>query len=59
MTSFTALDGVTPLLRLKDVTITCKRMQRSLSIGGCNGGKLEEAEDLECVYIVNCVLESK
>ena len=34
MTSFTALDGVTSFLRLKDVTITCKRMRRSLSIGG-------------------------
>ena len=34
MTSFMALDGVTLCLRLKDVTITCKRMRRSLSIGG-------------------------
>ena len=34
MTSFMALDGVTSFLRLKDVTITCKRMRRSLSIGG-------------------------
>ena len=25
-----ALDGVTSFLRLKDVTITCKRMRRSL-----------------------------
>ena len=32
--SFMALDGVTSFLRLKDVTITCKRMQCSLSIGG-------------------------
>ena len=32
MTSFMALDGVTSFLRLKDVTITCKRMRRSLSI---------------------------
>ena len=55
MTSFTALDGVTSFLRLKNVTITCKRMRRSLSIGGsaqCNGGKLEEAEDFECVFVV-------
>ena len=29
MTSFMALDGVTSYLRLKDVTITCKRMQPS------------------------------
>ena len=29
-----ALDGVTSLLRLKDVTNTCKRVRRGLSIGG-------------------------
>ena len=34
MTSFMALDGVSSFLRLKDVTITCKHMQRSLTIGG-------------------------
>ena len=34
MTSFIALDGVTSFLRLKDVTIACKRMRCSLSIGG-------------------------
>ena len=28
-----ALDGVTSFLRLKDVTITCKVISRSLSIG--------------------------
>ena len=62
MTSFMALDGVTSCLRLKDVTITCKRMRRSLSIGASSsvhGGKLEEAEDFECVFVVYCVLESK
>ena len=62
MTSFMALDGATSFLRLKDVTIKCKLMRRSLSIGGrfqCNGGKLEEAEDFECVFVVYCVLESK
>ena len=62
MTSFMALDGVTSFLRLKDVTISCKRMRRSLSIGGslqCNGGKLEEDEDSKCVFVVYCVLESK
>ena len=32
--SFMALDGVTSFLRLKDVTITCKRLRRSLNIGG-------------------------
>ena len=62
MTSFMALDGVTSFLRLKDVTITCKRMRRSLNIGGSSSvlwGKLEEAEDFECVFVVYCVLESK
>ena len=34
MTSFMALEGVTSFLRLKDVSITCKRIRRSLSIGG-------------------------
>ena len=33
MTSFMALDGLTSFLRLKDVTNTCKRMRRDLSIG--------------------------
>ena len=51
--SFMALDGVTLFLRSKDVTITCKGLRLSLSIGGvlqCNGGKLEEAEDFKCVF---------
>ena len=34
VTSFMSLDGETSFLRLKHVTITCKRMRRSLSIGG-------------------------
>ena len=34
MTSFMALDGITSFLRLKNVTNTCKRMRRGLSIGG-------------------------
>ena len=62
MTSLMALDGVTSFLRLKDVTIICKGMRRSPRIGGssqCNGGKLGEAEDYECVFVVYCVLESK
>ena len=29
-----ALEGVTLFVRLKDVTITCKRRRRSLNIGG-------------------------
>ena len=62
MTSFMALDGVTSFLSLRDVTITCKRMRRSLSIGGSSSvqwRKVEEAEDFECVSVVYCVLESK
>ena len=55
MTSFVTLDGVTSYLRLKDVTNTCKCMRRSLSFGG----KLEEAEDFKCVFVVYFVLESK
>ena len=34
MMSFMALDGVTSFLRLKNVTISCKRMRRSQRIGG-------------------------
>ena len=34
ITSFMALDGVASFLRFKDVTNTCKRMRRGLSIGG-------------------------
>ena len=34
MTSFMTLDGVTSFLPLKDVRNACKRMRRSLSIGG-------------------------
>ena len=34
MTSYMALDGATSFLRLKDITNTCKRMRRGLSIGG-------------------------
>ena len=33
MTSFMVLDGVTSFLRFKDVTITSKRMRRSLNPG--------------------------
>ena len=62
MTSFMALDGKTSFLRLKDVTNTCKRMRRGLSMAGvlqCKGGKLEEAEDFKFVFAVYCELKSK
>ena len=57
-----ALDDVTSFLRLKYVTITCKRMRRSLSIGGSSSvqwRKVGKAEDFECVIVLYCVLESK
>ena len=58
-----ALDGVTSFLRLKDITITCKRVCDVVSVLAgvlqCNGRKLEEDEDFECVIVVYCVLESK
>ena len=61
MMSVMALDGVTSFLRLKDVTNTCKRMRHSPTVGriSCNGGKLEEAENFKCVFLVYCVLELK
>ena len=62
MTSFIALDGVTPFLLFKDVTNTRKRLRRSLSIGGSSSVQwrnLEEPEDFKCVFVVYCVLESK
>ena len=37
-------------------------MRNSPTIGGIfqgNGRKLEEAENLQCVFVVYCVLESK
>ena len=57
MTSVMALDGVTSFSRLKDVINTCERMRHSQTIGGnlqYNGGKLEEAEDFKCVFVVYC-----
>ena len=62
MMSFMTLEDVMSFLRLKDITNTCKRMRRSLSIDGvlqCNGRKLEKAEDFKCVFVVYFVLESK
>ena len=46
----------TSFKRLKDVTNTHKPLAGVLQ---CNGGKLEEAEDFKCVFVVYCVLESK
>ena len=44
MASLMALDGVTSFLRLKDVTITRKRMRRSLSIGGSSSVQWRKVE---------------
>ena len=55
MTSVMALDSVTLFQRLKDVINACKRMRNSPVIAGflqCNGGKLEEAEDVKCVFAI-------
>ena len=43
MTSLMALDGVTSFLRLKDITITCKGMRRSLRIGGSSSVQFAES----------------
>ena len=62
MTSFMALDGVTSFLRLKDVTDTCKRMRRGLSIGGSSvvqRRKFEEAGDFKFVFVVYCAIKSE
>ena len=60
--SFVAFDGVTSFLRLKDVTNTCQRMRRGLSIGGSSsvqGGKSEEAKDFKFVFVVYCAIKSR
>ena len=54
-----ALDGVTSFLRLKDVTNTCKRMRRGLSIGGNSSVQRRKAEDFKFVFVVYCALKSK
>ena len=62
MTSFMALDGVTSFLRLKDVTNTCKRMRRGLSIGGSSSVQrrtVGEAEDFKFAFVVYCAIKSK
>ena len=54
MTSFMALDGVTSFLRLKDVTNTCKRMRRGLSIGGSSSVQRRKvASNLFSPFIVH------
>ena len=55
MASVMALDGVTSLLRLKDVTSAsklCETVQLLAGVIQCNGGKFKEAEDFKCVFVV-------
>ena len=37
----------------------CNVVKVLVGVLQCNGGKLEEPEDFECVFVVYCVLESK
>ena len=63
MTSVMALDGVTLFLCLKEVIQrhidVCDTVLILVGILQYNGGKLEEAEDFKCVFVIYCVLESK
>ena len=42
-------------LRARDLIFFTTDLQ---TVNYCNGGKLEEAEEFECVFVVYCVLES-
>ena len=58
MTSFMALYCVTSLLRLKDVSITCKRLRRSLVLAGvlqCNGGSWKKLKNSNVFSSFLCV----
>ena len=62
MASVVALEGVTSFLRLKDAAYhanVCDTVQLLAGFLQCNGGKLEEAEDFKCVFVVYCVLDLK
>ena len=37
----------------------CDTVQLLAGVLQCNSGTLEEAEDIKCVFVVYCVLESK
>ena len=37
----------------------CDTIQLLARFPQCNGGKIEDAEDFKCIFVVNCVLESK
>ena len=60
MTSFMALDGVTSFYAWKTLQIYVKARDTVQLLAGIlqsNGGRVEEAEDFKCVFIVYCVLE--
>ena len=64
MTSVMGLDDITSFLHLKKKTLqihvnVCDTVQLLARIVHCNDGKLDEAEDFKCVFVVYCVLESK
>ena len=62
MTPVMALDGATLFLCLKDNTNQVNVRDTVQLLAGnlqCNGGKLKEAEDFKCVFVVYCVLELK
>ena len=53
MTSFMVLDGVTSFLRVKDVTITCKRMrQRELFSAMAESWKKLKTSNVFSAFIV-------
>ena len=57
-----ALDGVTAFSCSKVVQIqvnVCDTVQLLAGILQCHGGKLEEAEDFKCVFVIYCALEAK
>ena len=57
-----ALDDVTSFLRTKTLQIQVNIYDTVKLLEGiiqCNGGKLEEAEAFNFVFVVYCVLESK
>ena len=58
MTSVMMLDGVMLFLRLKDITNTWKCMGHSPTIGGTYSVQWRKVGRI-CVFLVNCVLESK
>ena len=64
--SFMALDGVMSFLCLKDITNTCKRMPRGLSIGGSSsmqrrkvGTSSKKLKTSNFVFVVYCAIKSK